>query len=421
METGMVHCKHCATPNCLDALYCKRCGTILSEEDVREAQAKLDLLLAEGRKAYEEGRTDEALAVAERILVSNPSMSSAIALMTEAHARRGEVAQALESSERLVELNPDSEIDKIRRDGLRAQLAESLRPAPAPDRRFAVIAGFSAVVLVACLGVLAARLSHPSEPNLVASNDTPTIQQPGLSVPTDTNSQNATTPTKPTNTTLGPGDVPPVREGDGETLDMGSSQRLPLAPYSGSNGQLPSPEGTRQMEVRPVEPTGPIGTGEGALPSAGGSKPPVPTTRPGIDPPPTTLSNNADNDPGEMSFVIHKGTGPSSKGTPTGSVSIEPSGNETQALLRAATQQFQLGNYSEAASAYEKALAGGADPLSTNQRLGMAYDNLGRKGEAGGAYRRAISAGEAMLAAGKGNPDRVRSAIETCKAALGGS
>ncbi|RYG40808.1 hypothetical protein EON79_21950, partial [bacterium] len=144
----------------------------MPQEDVKEAQARLDLLLVDGRKAFEEGRTEEALAVTERILDGNPSMNAAVALRMEVFARRGEIPHALECAERMVELNPDSEIDKIRRDGLRAQLAESLRPAPAPDRRFALVAGLSAFVLVACIGILAARLSGaPKSPETLVVNN----------------------------------------------------------------------------------------------------------------------------------------------------------------------------------------------------------------------------------------------------------
>lgn len=422
METGMVHCKHCATPNCLDALYCKRCGTVLPEEDVKEAQARLDLLLADGRRAYEEGRTDEALAVTERILVNNPSMASAIALMTEAHARRGEIAQALESAERLVELHPDSEIDKIRRDGLRAQLAESLRPAPAPDRRFALVAGFSAVVLVACIGVLAARLAGTDRPEMVAVNDPTKIDTFETQFPTDpapaANSGNQTpsAANKPTNPNAGlaPGDVGPIREGQasGEEIVVSSNRPLPLSTYSGNNGRLPRVGDSGGDEVvTPIQPpTGTLG---------GNTLPPVVTPNPvTIDPSPMPVVEEKDQ--GEYNIVVRRGSGPASNRIPTGGAEA-PSVNGAEALMRAGTQQFQLGNYNGAAGAYEKALAAGADPLTTNQRLGMAYDNLGRKGEAASAYRRAISAGESMLASGKGNPDRVKSAIETCKAALGGS
>ncbi|RYG32835.1 tetratricopeptide repeat protein, partial [bacterium] len=428
-SSGMVHCKHCATANCLDALFCKKCGTALSQEDVKEAQARLDVLLVEGRKAFEEGRTEEALAVTERILDSNPSMNTAIALRMEVHARRGEIAQALDCADRLVELNPDSEIDKIRRDGLRAQLAESLRPAPAPDRRFAMVAGLSAVVLVACIGVLAARLSAtPKTPDtLIVNNDGATVQTP-VTDPQITPVQNQIKPNA--NTGLGADDVQAIR--DGEEIVINSNQRIPTGSVGGT---LPGPSGTQRLggtpnfEVAPEVPviTGPIGGGtggNGTLPPAGG-KPPTDITitrpnKPSIDPPP--VADGEQKDEGVYEFKIKSGSGskPQNGNTiPSGSIEPAASGNGAEALLRTGTQYYQLGNYSGAAGAYEKALAAGADPLNTNQRLAMAYDNLGRKSEATGAYRRAITAGEAMLASGKGNPDRVRSAIETCKAAIG--
>ena len=89
----MVACKHCSTPNTLDSTFCKRCGTALPEDDVLAGKEKLDALIAEGNKSFNEGRTDEAMAVAETALASNPTSTNALSLKVLCHERRGELAE----------------------------------------------------------------------------------------------------------------------------------------------------------------------------------------------------------------------------------------------------------------------------------------------------------------------------------------
>jgi hypothetical protein len=129
-------------------------------------------------------------------------------------------------------------------------------------------------------------------------------------------------------------------------------------------------------------------------------------------------------DPGQITISVRKpGTGaPRVNNSAGGSVPVansEPiSGAGVQALLRSASQQFQAGNLSASATTYERALANGADPISTNQRLGMVYERLGRNGEAINAYNRVIQAAQNALASGGGNSSRVQNALDTAKQAV---
>ena len=82
-----------------------------------------------------------------------------------------------------------------------------------------------------------------------------------------------------------------------------------------------------------------------------------------------------------------------------------------------ARQFFNSGDYAKAAKAYEDALAAGAEPASTNQRLGQCYQRLGRKADAKRAYENAVRYFTAQVQA---SPDSVtlRTALQACQQAL---
>src|SRR5690349_9064710 len=152
----MLACKHCSTPNSLDSTFCKKCGTAVPADLKREASLQLDKLVDEGLAALNAGRTSEALAIADSAVATDPTHLGALHLKSAVHERRGEIADALESAERIVELNPDSELDRIKRNGLRSSLLNASTPV-VPDRRVAFVAAAAAMVLVACTGILLSR------------------------------------------------------------------------------------------------------------------------------------------------------------------------------------------------------------------------------------------------------------------------
>ena len=188
----MIACKHCSTPNSLDSTFCKKCGTAVPADQKREAALQLDKLVDEGLAALNAGRTAEALAIADSAVASDPSHLGALHLKSAIHERRGEIADALESAERIVELNPDSELDRIKRNGLRNSLLSASTPVQ-PDRRVAAVAALAAMILVACVGVVLARNRNEAAPSAVATNvaplgagtltDSPVIVKPTQATP----------------------------------------------------------------------------------------------------------------------------------------------------------------------------------------------------------------------------------------------
>lgn len=389
----------------------------MAPEDVQEAQVKLDGLIAEGVAAFNEGKTDEALAIAESAIASNPSSIAALSLMADCRARRGELAEALEYAEKIVELNPDSELDKIRRNQLRSQLVTSLRVPDGPDRRLALLAAVSAVVLVVCLGAVVAKLPNKSAPTSLVAQGTPSVSTPSVTnvVTPPATTTTANPPEKPPATnepdaaapTPQPGEVPPVRdapsseESHGTGLPPAPTGRLPIADGSGDVVVVPEGGGNK-----PFDPgvSGTIGrTSDVPKPSHNSVDPP-----PAADPGPAAAAKAPDD--GEISISLHSGSaGP-------GASSID--GNGVEALVRTGTQQYLLNNYSAAATSFERALRNGGDAISLNQRLADSYEKLGRNSEAAAAYGRAIEACRSALGSGKGNKDRIQSVMNTCTQAL---
>lgn len=410
----MVHCRHCTVVNTLDSAYCRKCGVILLEVDVDEAQLKLDNLIAEGVMAFNEGRNDEALAIAERAIESNPCMVSALSLAADVYSRKGDLATALEFSDRVVELNPDSDLDRIRRNQLRTRLQNEIRVAETPDRKNAMVAAIAAVVFVACVGAIAAKIMTQPEPtqaqstNLVASNQSAT--QPGNG---DVVNQKVITPPAtdpgPVQPTVTPETPTNVVDNSPRVSQRPSGGRLPLPTYTGQ--ELPDPSGKSEVEIRPLTPGNPPPNQQNGL--RDDDPKPVKTTV-------AVQPEDPEPDPGEITISVHKGTSTPRNGG-GGTVPTDPaptSGTGVQALLRAGSQQFQAGSLSTAVGTYERALAAGADPISTNQRLGMIYERLGRNGEAINAYNRVIQSAQTALSGGTGNASRVQSALDTARQAV---
>jgi tetratricopeptide (TPR) repeat protein len=417
----MIACAKCSTTNSLDSTFCRKCGAEMPESEILEAREKLEVLVTDGNHAFNESRTDEALAIAESVLVSDPNSTSALWLKAICHERRGEIPLALECADRIVELNPDSDLDRIRRTQLRNKLNVSLNVVEVPDRRFAMLAAASVVVLVVCVGFFTAYAvqNRSAAPGIVADNsktNAPSTAET-LNQAIDPEAQanpNAETAAggNPNNTVIGPDDVAPIRSNTGvapppSQINRASdnSPSIQLPPALGSGSQLPA-----------------VGGSSSALEgSIGPAQPPKvhieETTPPKSDDPPTTFAVGGDadakTDPGQIEIKVHNG-GP--RNTVSGGTSS--SANGVEALNRTATQAFQVGNYSQAANLFEQAIRSGGDPVRLNQRLAQSYERLGRNGDAIDCYRRAVQAGEAALAQGKANPAGIRSTIESCQQAL---
>ena len=411
----MIACAQCKTTNTLDSLFCRRCGIELPPEALTEARAELARLVGVGTVAFEEGRIDEAMAIAEEASVTDPSSANAFALKGMIHERRGEVAKALECYERVVDLNPDSALDRIKLSGLRAALAE--RATTAPDRRVPVLAGLSAAILLGCVGIGVAKMVEGSRTTPIATTTlspettprdgllasaTPTLptQAPAASpanlAPDDVRPVQNTSETSNTIPTPSNGELPRARNDRGNSSNRPSNMVGSLPPMGispalpeGSIGRgLPSPDGTRSLPTQP-EPRNPVSRNIDPTPGA------VETPR---NTAPQIASTRAPKGDGTIMVSMGRGSGNSSDASSGG---VEPTGNGAEALLRVGNAHLQSGEYAKAASAYEKARGAGADSGSVNQKLGQAYERLGKKSEAISAYSRAERSFQERLNGGK--------------------
>lgn len=407
----MVSCKQCNTPNSLDSAFCKKCGATLDANDIAAANDKLTAMVADGNRLFADSRTDDALMVAETAIASNPSSAAAISLKGMCLERKGLIAEALDCFERVVELQPDSTLDKLKVNDLKNMLVvEKFEARKAPDRRMALVGAIAATVLVVTGGALFAKASAKDSPDnskLVAMNE-PTNQtrtfdeilpKESQTPQNQVQQQQQQTPVNPNIQQQPNGNLQPDLGGSSRT----SRDREPirLDPYDG--GSLPQPnrnEGNTapiiinpdsipkeaigggntktQANTNPNQPKDPD-PGEGL--GGGDTKP----TQPPIQ------NTEPKNDPGIIEINVSKGSGTARN---NGGGEAPVTGNGRQALMATARSQMMSGNYSAAANTYERALRAGADQGATNQRLGQCYAQMGRNSDAIAAYTRAAGAFE---------------------------
>ena len=398
----MVSCKQCNTHNSLDSAFCKKCGATIDPAELALATDRLTAMIADGNRLFADGRTEDALMVAETAIASDPTSAPAVSLKGMCLERKGLLAEALECFERVVELQPDSTLDKLKVNDLKNMLAvekfEANRP---PDRRIAILGAAAATVLVIAAGSLFAIANAKSNDNskLVASNQLTNYKTFEDAPKSDPQVQNPTSQNQNPVNSPGWQDVP--LDGNGPRANANDNIRLPR--YTG--GPLAKPDGGLEGSIGPVTVNVPPG---GLLPPVGGgdknanqANAQANTSDNRIDPQPGPLTNgnegaHADpepqkNDPGIIEIEVSKGNNGK-----TGNSSGEsaPTGNGRQALIATARSQMMQGNYSAAAATYERALRAGADQGSTNQRLGQCYAAMGRNGDAVAAYTRAAAAFE---------------------------
>jgi len=419
----MIACKHCATLNSLDSAFCKRCGTTLPEDEVQAARSKNEEIVSQGMTAFSEGKLAEAMAIAETAVLSDRSSTTALALKVMVHEREGNVADALDCYERIVEMNPDSTLDKIKLNQLRNALANRAN-APTTSPRMAWLAGVAACALVVSVGALVAKMNSGGE---VAQKEgganLQTFEQPNQGTPQDQNqilnqkagpgtgnqnqTQEQTNQQGNQNNGVQPqGDDPRTSRSNPNlglpTIPKGSPLPEPTEsqnrPFDEENAPLPvNPPVGNDLRVQPRDPD-PNGD-----PDPGTTRPANNNNQTDVVAPPKT-------DPGIMEIKVSKGGSRNVGGN-------RIDGNGVQALVRTANAQYEIGNHAQAANTYERALKAGGDPGMVNQRLGQAYDRMGRKGEAIAAYDRSIAALEAAIASGKGDTSRLKNALDSAKQA----
>lgn len=424
---GMVSCTNCAAQNSLDSVFCKRCGSTLADDDLKQAKDKLEAAVADGFRIFNGGRTDEAMHIAETAVAANPTSTAALSLKAMCHERLGQIAEALECHEKVLDLDPDSMIDKIKVNDLRNLLVARSSIAAMPDRKMAIVGAVAATVLVLSIGVVLAK-SGSKTPDKVAVNNPPVSQSQG---PTGSHFDTPVGPPGSQNSGQGqvlqnppanggqPNNAPRNPSSSQDDSDRGSNAPLPKWPADRGH-QLPKPGSDGENPSGPIilKPDQDL---EAALHKNGNAAPntaitnpnPQPTGSRPDDPPPSEAPAKQDA-PGIMEIKI------TSRGGKSVGDSSDPGShpNGVEALLRTARSQYQTGNYSGAATAYERALRAGADPSSANQRLAQCYEKLGRNSDATSAYNRAIDALQSAIGSGKGDKDRLNAALESCKQAI---
>jgi tetratricopeptide (TPR) repeat protein len=416
----MVSCTHCSVQNSLDSKFCKSCGLGLPEDELNAAIVKNEELIADGYRLFEAGRTEEAQMVAQTALEASASSVTALSLLGMCHEREGRVAEALAAFEQVLALKPDSALDKIKVNQLRGHLANKLQAENAPNRRLALAGAALAVVLVGSIGAIIA--SATTRPAIAQNTPSPEVQQQAMTFPPGggiTDSTEAGVPQQ---------DRPPVQIPEGAEPPLNEAPPIvaPSGPVAQGRGLPPAREITGS--VPPVTLTGVIGnlglqpSGQPANPQQGGSLPSVGQPQPpvytgGPDPSPESPKIETREEPKENHGIIEIKVSPRHQRPASGSQESDGGGNELQALMSAARQQFQLKRYDEAARTYERALRAGGDAASINQRLGQCYSYLGRNAEAIAAYNRAIVAYESLMNSGRADA-RVAAALESCRQAL---
>lgn len=424
----MVNCEHCQARNSLDSLFCKSCGREIPAEALAAAKAENAKLVTEGYTMLGEGRTDEAELLGKAALEADPNSAGAYSLLGMVYERRGEHVGALECYERVIQINPDSALDKIKIQQLRTHLSKNLRTDVKPSVMRAWLGGAAAVLFMGSLGAIFAI--YFARPASAQTSNQSTVSQPTADAQVPF-SQPLIKDSKPETTAANSGGVQPVDETNQEPItndppvrvaaNGGGSPRPRLNPRRSSGlTQLPNPSegGTTEVggpaedntEVKPWTPPSnvslvPTGNRDLNDPAPEGGNKAQPTNS---QPNPAPASSNDKKTIIDIK-VRDKGN------TRGGGESLESSPAGAEAALRAAQEQHLSGRYDSAAKSYEKARSMGNDSGSVNQKLGQAYDKAGKKSEAIAAYERAVNKLESDARSGKPG---AKEKLDSTKAAL---
>ena len=388
----MVACPKCVTNNTLDSTFCKKCGAVLPVSVIEEEQEKLKEIVAKGMESYQTGNLEESMAIAEHSILANPSYGEAYALKGLVHERKGEYAEALDSYETVVALNPDSTIDKIKLNQLRNAFAQRQAGDPKPDRKNAALIAVAATFLVAAMGAVTygvIQSSRETKQSPIVNNPlqtTPAAIDTGKTNPGPQNVNDGNRPNQGTN----PGDVPPLG-GNADNNPQADSNPRMANRSSNRDRYKPGYEEDGGGYV-PISIDGNFGGGTigSGLPKPGGdngggvTKTPPKPTNPPVDPP----TGGTDDPP----VVPNK----DNQGTIDISVSTKGSGS--------ATSRNGSGGSSSNGKKY--------------QRDAQGYGRQGKNSQAREAYQKAIDAYQEEISSGKGDADAAQAGINSCRQAL---
>lgn len=420
----MVSCPKCSINNTLDSLFCRKCGVTLPPSVIEDEQAKLKEMVSKGMHFFENGNSEEAMAIAEHSVMSNPSYAEGYALKGYVHEKRGEYAQALDCFETVVSLNPDSAMDKFKLNQLRNAFANRQAGGPQTDRKSAALMAAAATLLIASVGFISMRLVQTSATKTVSSSNVPLnlSNQTGDSQPKSSSNpaqSSVSTPTNPTpqpslTSQPAPGDVPAVRtneNADRDRTERVASRALP------SSRRSSAPEFFEPVTPSPMQgEIGRSGGSRGSLPAASGGSVPSPSNTPsssqggsvGNDPRPIPMprEQKPEENPGQISVSISKGSSKSQ---------ASQSGDN---FTKVGNERMKSGDTEGAAKAYDAASKSGSSSGRTYQRQAQALKRQGKDAEAANAYRKAIEAYETDIRSGKGNKEANEAGLAACRQAL---
>ncbi len=416
----MFTCTECGTPNPLDSQFCKNCGHSLPADGLAEARIKLDEFVDQGNAFFTEGKTEEAMMVAEAAIESNPSHAIAYSLKGMCCERKGNLADALECYEKAISLNPDSAIDRIKVAGLRNRLATQIAEESVPDRKRAWFAALGAVLFISALGaIFIHRFNQPQKVALSPSNQSnikgfaPVVNPPAGQTNGQTQSTGNQPQGQPSQNNSGQGNNSP-------TYASNPNSNLPPAinwPPSGNGNQLPLPGDplTGQLGNEPVTPNPP--------PSNSNSNPPSNSNQQASPDPKLSNSGNAkppaQAKPKEI-IDIQVGGGSQQFPNQPGAQPLDSNGgnnNGIETLRKVAANQYQLGQYSQAASTYKQLIQMGGDSAGVRQKLGQIYSRLGQPTQAYQEYKVAVAKYQALISSGI-DVNLNKAALATCQEEL---
>jgi len=387
-------CMRCEHPLEEGAHYCSHCGAPVEQTRVpnwRREQA--ERLLREAMSLNEQGRAEEALLACEGALALDPELLPALSLKALLHEKRGQIEQAIETYQRVVQLNPLSISERARLEALRRQpravvQASGYRTRPLWLEALPAILGFIGAGVVLIVGLVAIlRLSAPTPAPVAA---------PPASASTETVPHGAQPTTPPASAPVPPQQeaVPPV---------MVDPSRLALAPTP----ETPAPPRGAIPPAPPPAPTSPEKRNTQTAPNGTQPSPKNGQPQKGQDEllPDVEVREGAQS--GVYEIYVHRGETPSER----------PPAQPREDPLEIARRHQMAGNYREAIAAYEQALPTAPSPGEVHQQIAICYLRLGEKANARAHFQQAIQAYQEQIQRGH-QVEAAREGIRACEQGL---
>ena len=394
-----------------DSKFCRECGAALAVVPGKVRHEENAEMIADGKRLFSECRFTDAANVALAVLEDDPLSIPALALHGDCLEALGDYDAALSCFEQILNVRPESKLDEIRVARLKQLIgSEAIVVDQAPRRKSQALgAAIAAAMLLISSGTALVLATRPTD-DFQAIDD----GQAGVDV-----KPFRSLPRVPTQTWREPAQPQANQQPSSGVAQPGESVRALIGTQlRGEDGfyvqgtlEQYDPNAPSIVDPRSLSATRPYPVNPGAAIADTND-------RDTVDPPPDPVtSGDQPSGSGRGSIIeIQPSAGQNNAPTPTssGSESVDDAAALADTLTRVARQHYILANYEKAADAYEKALAAGASPGSTNQRLAQCYEKLGRKADAISAYGLAISAYERLTPV----PQRAKLAIAACQQAI---